>query len=232
MKIFAVADTHLSGSPPVKPMHVFGEHWVEHWEKIKRDWEKRVAADDLVLVAGDISWAMKFEEALVDLEAIASLPGQKILVKGNHDYWWQGLKKMNEAMQGRVTFLHNTFFAAGKLAVCGSRGWICPEEALFDATDQAIYQRELARVEASLAAAQSAGCTQIILMLHFPPFSAKSQTSGFVDLIKKYGVHTCVYGHLHDEAAAFARTGSIDGTYYYLVSCDFLGFNLQEIGLP
>jgi predicted phosphohydrolase len=229
MKIFAVADTHLSGKPPSKPMDVFGGHWLNHWDKIKTDWQKKVSPDDIVLIAGDISWAMKFSDALFDLNEISSLPGKKILVKGNHDYWWQGVEKMTAATGGGLTFLHNTFFQTGDLAICGSRGWICPEETFFGETDLSIYRRELLRVEASLKAAQKTSSLKTILMLHFPPFSSKGLKSGFVDLIKHYDVTTCIYGHLHDDAASSAQTGLIDGVNYHLVSCDILDFKLKEI---
>ena len=232
MKIFAIADTHLSGQPPAKPMDVFGEHWRGHWEKIKSDWLRRVGAEDLVLIAGDISWAMKLTDALCDLEEISSLPGQKIMVKGNHDYWWQSLSKLSEAVGGKFFFLQNNFYLAKKIAICGSRGWVCPEDPFFTEKDETVYRRELLRVEASLQAAQAASPEKIILLLHFPPFPLGKTTSAFVDLIKAYGVSACVYGHLHMEDYALEGTVVWDGVPYYLVSCDALGFALREIILP
>ncbi len=184
MNYFAIADTHLSGQPPVKPMSVFGGHWLHHWEKIKTDWLRQVAPEDAVLLAGDISWAMKLEAALPDLEEIAALPGRKIIVRGNHDYWWQTVSKMTAAVGGRLTFLHNSFAAAGAFAVCGSRGWLCPDDPSFSETDAPIYARETQRVRASLTAARSAGHERIILMLHYPPLYR--QSSGFTDLLGEF----------------------------------------------
>lgn len=228
MKIFAIADTHLSGSPPQKPMSVFGDHWLGHWDKIKADWLARVGPEDTVLVAGDISWAMKLPEALPDLEEIAALPGAKILVRGNHDYWWQTLAKLNAALGGRLTFLQNTFAAAGDWAVCGSRGWLCPADPAFGADDEPIYRRELGRVRASLAAARAAGHTRLILMLHYPPRYGPDP-SGFTDLIAEFGVEICVFGHLHNEGIKAAPTGEYAGARHYLVSCDALDFKLLQI---
>jgi len=182
MKIFAIADTHLSGSPPQKPMSVFGDHWLGHWEKIKSDWLAKVGPDDTVLLAGDTSWAMKLPEALPDLEEIAALPGRKILVRGNHDYWWQTISKMNAAMNGRLIFLQNTFVPAGEWAVCGSRGWLCPGDPSFGEDDAAIYQRELGRVRSSLSAARDGGYSRIVLMLHYPPRYGR-EASGFTGLL-------------------------------------------------
>ncbi|MDR3565635.1 MAG: metallophosphoesterase [Negativicutes bacterium] len=227
MNIFAIADTHLSGQPPTKPMAVFGDHWLNHWEKIKADWLTRVSPDDTVLLAGDISWAMKLEEACVDLEEIAALPGQKILIRGNHDYWWQTMKKMTVAIGNRLTFLHNSFAAVGDFAVCGSRGWLCPDDPCFTAADKTIYLRETLRIRASLDAARSAGFEQIILMLHYPP--RYHQPNEITELLREFKVPICVYGHLHDEAVKTAVTGNIDGTIYHLVSCDALDFKLKQI---
>ncbi|CQR72577.1 3',5'-cyclic adenosine monophosphate phosphodiesterase CpdA [Sporomusa ovata DSM 2662] len=230
MKIFAIADTHLSGQPAVKPMSIFGSHWEGHWEKIKASWRKQVAAEDIVLLAGDISWAMKLSDALVDLDAIANLPGRKIVIRGNHDYWWQTVSKMTKATEDKFEFLNNNFAIAGEWAICGSRGWTCPEDPLFKSKDQAIFDRELLRVEASLSAAQAAGFSQIILMLHFPPFYNHQTETGFAGLINNYQVIHCVYGHLHSESSIkAAATGMINGTTYHLVSCDALDFTVKPL---
>ncbi|MDL2280695.1 metallophosphoesterase [Selenomonadales bacterium OttesenSCG-928-I06] len=231
MRIFAIADLHLSGDPPYKPMTVFGHHWDNHWNKIKNDWYARVTDEDVVLIAGDISWAMKLNEALVDLNDISLLPGKKVFVKGNHDYWWQSINKMNTAMENRVKFLQNNFFAIDDFAICGSRGWTCPGESSFTSSDLPIYERELLRVESSIQEAKQNNFDKIVLALHFPPFPSTSMESGFVDLIKKYDIKICVYGHLHSEAAYLAKAGFYDDIYYYLVSCDVLNFSLQEIDL-
>jgi len=227
MKIFAIADTHLSGQPPAKPMTVFGDNWLNHWDKIKTDWLSRVGSEDVVLLAGDISWAMTLAEALEDLNEIAALPGKIIIVKGNHDYWWQTIAKMNNAIGDRLTFLHNSFAVAGEFAVCGSRGWLCPDDPAFNATDLPIYLREISRVKASITAAQAAGYRRTILMLHYPPLYRNP--SAFSQLFSQFQVELCVYGHLHAEATATAPCGEINGTRCQLVSCDALDFKLQQI---
>lgn len=229
MKIFAIADTHLSGEPPTKPMDIFGAHWHNHWEKIKADWLGRVAAEDTVLLPGDISWAMRLDDALVDLNAIRQLPGRKILVRGNHDYWWQTISKMNKAVENELTFLQNSFAIAGDYAICGSRGWLCPGDRSFTAEDNSIYQRELLRVRASLEAATAAGFEKIILMLHYPPVNDKHEPSGFTELIGEFKVTICLFGHLHSESAATAPSGIINGAACHLVACDALDFKLKLI---
>ncbi|MCX7781417.1 MAG: metallophosphoesterase [Negativicutes bacterium] len=229
MKIFAIADTHLSGNPPAKPMDIFGSHWHNHWNKIKNDWLATVANEDTVLLPGDISWAMKLEDALNDLREIIALPGRKILVRGNHDYWWQTVSKMNKAVDGALTFLHNNFTPVGKYAVCGSRGWVCPDDPHFTPEDAPIYRREIERTRTSLETARKAGFTRIILMLHYPPLYAPDRPSGFTELFAEYNVEICVYGHLHSEAIKQAPVGMINGTLCHLVSCDALDFKLKPI---
>jgi predicted phosphohydrolase len=228
MSIFAIADTHLSGNPPAKPMTVFGDHWQDHWRKISEDWRKKVSPDDIVLLAGDISWAMKLDEALVDLGEIAALPGKKIICRGNHDYWWQTIGKMTAATAHKLFFIHNNFVGLGDIAVCGSRGWLCPGDPFFSTEDMPIYLRELNRTQLSLSAARNAGFKRIILMLHYPPLYS-GRTSGFTELIAEFGVDICIYGHLHNEAIKNAFTGILDNTTYHLVSCDALDFKLKKI---
>ena len=228
-KIFAIGDTHLSGQPPAKPMDIFGSHWHNHWEKIKADWLSRVSPDDTVLLAGDISWAMKFDDALPDLQAISDLPGKKVLIRGNHDYWWQTLSKMNKVIGNKLTFLHNSFTSAGSYAVCGSRGWLCPGDRSFTANDIPIYERELLRIKTSLAAAKASGWERLILLLHYPPVNDKYEPSGFTELFAEYNVELCLFGHLHSDAAAGAPTGNWNGTVCHLVACDALDFKLKQI---
>ena len=229
MRIFAIGDLHLSGNPPQKPMTIFGAQWENHWFRIQQDWLNRVREEDLVLLPGDISWGMRLPDALPDLLSVAALPGQKVLIRGNHDYWWQTLNKMNAALDGRLHFLQNTFFAADRFAVCGSRGWLLPDDPQFQVSDEAIYRRELLRTEASLKAAEQAGFRQKLLLLHYPPLYASTQRSEFAALCKQYQVRHCLYGHLHDAGITAAFEGEKDGTCYHLVSADALAFQLKEI---
>ena len=229
MRIFAIGDLHLSGQPPQKPMTIFGDHWENHWERIQQDWLARVRPEDLVLLAGDLSWGLRLADALPDLLAVAALPGQKIAVRGNHDYWWQSLSKMKTALSGRLHFLQNNFFPAGDLAICGSRGWLLPDDPQFQAADEAIYQRELLRTEASLQAAAQAGFRSKLLMLHYPPLYNTTTDSAFAALFLRYEVKHCLYGHLHSAGINTGFVGEKDGTHYHLVSADALEFRLKEI---
>ena len=229
MNIFAIGDLHLSGNPPQKPMHLFGNHWFNHWDKIQSDWLTRVKEDDIVLIAGDTSWAMNLQEALEDLQEISALPGRKILVKGNHDYWWQSISKLRSTINNRLYFIQNDFMPINDYAICGSRGWTCPDDPNFQPQDEAIYHREITRVETSLAAAHCAGFTKKILLLHYPQLYAIDKPSGFSELFRQYNVTTCIFGHLHADSIKYAPTGMINGTACYLVACDALNFKLLPI---
>ncbi|MDR2006010.1 MAG: metallophosphoesterase, partial [Acidaminococcales bacterium] len=169
MSIYAIGDLHLSGRPPAKPMSVFAPEWENHWEKIQKSWLAAAEQDDLVIICGDISWALHFPDALRDLREIGALPGSKVFIRGNHDFWWSGVAKMNAAIGGGCFFLHNNFCAAGGTAVCGSRGWLTPNAPDFAEKDEIIYRRELIRAENSLLAARQAGYEKPLLALHYPP---------------------------------------------------------------
>ena len=155
MSIFAVGDLHLSGALP-KPMDVFGDHWTEHWSKIKEHWQSAVTEDDLVLIPGDISWAMKLLEAAADLSDICSLPGTKLIIKGNHDYWWSSLSQVNSLLSNRSFALQNNSFIFGGYVIAGSRGWTCPVSNQYNPKeDEKLYIREAGRLETSLKHAKS-----------------------------------------------------------------------------
>ncbi|QIB69829.1 serine/threonine protein phosphatase [Aminipila butyrica] len=223
MKIFAIADLHLSFDSRVeKPMDIFGGQWVNHTVRVKENWEAAVTDQDLVLIPGDISWALKREEALADFEWIHQLPGKKVITKGNHDLWWNGIAKLNQLYED-IFFLQNTFYAAGDLAICGSRGWLCPGSDEFDPHDNKIYERELLRLDFSLSAAKKAGFQRFIGMLHYPPTNDRMHKSGFTELFAKYGVEKVVYGHLHgQEGYKNGFKGVMNGVEYKLVSLDYL----------
>ncbi len=229
MNIYAIGDLHLSGQPPKKPMSMFGAQWENHWQKIKISWLESVREGDLVILCGDTSWAMKFGEALSDLQEIATLPGKKVFVRGNHDYWWTSVSKMNTTALDGCFFLHNNYYLFGSTAICGSRGWLIPGEEEFSPEDEKIYLHEVQRAENSLAAAKNAGQSDIILALHYPPLYSGSEASGFSLLCDKYQVKDCLYGHLHGESTALAREGKYNATNYHLVSADSLNFSLAKI---
>ena len=229
MRIFAIGDLHLPGSQS-KPMDVFGAHWEGHFEKISADWRARVTDEDVVLLPGDLSWAMTMEEAAGDLQAICALPGKKLLLRGNHDYWWSSITRVRALLPAGNYALQNDACAIGDVVFAGSRGWTVPPAGSADSQDAKIYRREVMRLELSLrdAAARSQG-RPIVVMLHFPPFGEKKEDSGFTELLEAYHVRHCVYGHLHGEGLRSAFIGERKGVQYHLASCDGLGFRLLEI---
>jgi predicted phosphohydrolase len=224
MALFALGDLHLSFADP-KPMDIFSDIWYKHEEKIAMAWRQRVGSSDLVIIPGDISWALRLEKALADLAWIAHLPGQKLLVRGNHDYWWGGIGKVRRSLPEGVFALQNDHFPWGEVAVCGSRGWICPGEKQYEAErDDKIYYRELERLELSLASARKAGYERLIVALHYPPVNYRHEPSGFTDLLNGYSVEKCLYGHLHGEAQKRALRGKWRGVEYFLVAADAANF--------
>ena len=229
MTIFAIGDLHLPGGD-TKPMDVFGSHWENHFEKIAGDWRRRVKPDDLVLLPGDISWAMRLEEALPDLEAIGALPGNKVLLRGNHDYWWGTITRLRAALPKGMHALQNDALTVGGYVICGTRGWVLPGDSGLDKEDMRIYQREVMRFEMSLQDAEKRGPDlPKLAMLHYPPFNERQEPSGFTELIERYGVKDVIYGHLHGPGLMGGFTGVWRGIRCYLVSCDSLGFSLLNI---
>ena len=226
MAVFAIGDTHLSFDERIeKPMDVFGESWENHAERLKVNWEALVSPDDTVLVCGDISWGLRLDEAMADLMWLDGLPGRKVITKGNHDLWWTSVSKLNRISPG-LTFLQNDACHLEKEGVwlCGTRGWICPGTDGFDEHDEKIYNREVLRLEMSLAAAKPEEGETIIAALHYPPSNDKFQPSGFTGLLERYGVKTCVYGHLHGrDAFKNGYKGIWNGVEYRLVSLDHVG---------
>lgn len=231
MRIWAIADLHLSFAAP-KPMDIFGERWRNHPERIAAAWRTRVAADDLVLLAGDTSWALKLPEALPDLQWIAELPGRKLLTKGNHDYWWDVARKHRAMLPESLALVEADAVDCGAWVLCGTRAWVTPGQATFDpATDERIYNREIGRLERALAAAQrlaQADAQQrkrIGVLLHYPPFYPDGRPTRFAQMLAAAGVAFCVYGHLHRRADwNVAVQGVRDGVSYHLTAADFLNF--------
>ena len=231
MSLFAIGDFHLSGEPPYKPMEVFSPAWANHFEKIRQNWLERITPEDTIIICGDTSWAMSLDTAMQDLNRIAALPGSKIILRGNHDYWWTSLKKMQQATENKFMFLQNNFFACGDVAVCGSRGWLLPSSDNFGEEDKHIYEREGLRLENSLAAAKKAGYAKIVAAMHYPPLYKADEVTIFTELFAKYGVTHCVFGHIHGQDAANVFEGEARGVHYKLVSCDTQGF-VPQLVLP
>ena len=232
MKLYAIGDLHLPGGDD-KPMNVFGDHWDGHFERISADWRARVTAVDLVLIPGDISWAMQLDPARPDLRAIAALPGRKVILKGNHDYWWTSITQVRAAIGETMRAVQNDAVDLGEVVVCGSRGWLIPtQDTPLSAEDEKVTARELIRMEMSLqAAAKMAQGRPVVAMMHYPPLYDMERDTAFTQLMEKYGVHTVVYGHLHGAGIRVAYNGAHNSVNYRLVSCDSLSFELAEIPL-
>lgn len=222
MKVFSISDLHLSLTCD-KPMNIFGPVWDGYWEQIQDDWKQKVTEDDIVLIAGDISWAMKLEDALMDLKEIAKLPGKKIFIRGNHDYWWKSLTAIRTNLPKDMYVLQNDSLKIGSYVFCGTRGWTVAENEICETDeDKKMISRELIRLELSLKSAQQImnQGDKLICMVHYPPFNSKLQDSQFTELMQKYNVNKCVYGHLHGKnsrSVLFVQKNDID---YYLTSCD------------
>ena len=230
MKIYAISDLHISTSTD-KPMDIFGGNWVGYMGKIRADWLDKVSDDDLVLIGGDISWAMKLEDALVDLNALADLPGKKVFIRGNHDYWWNGITKLRDsAPNDSFVFLQTDGVRIGDYVIVGSRGWTCPGSSDYTEQDEKLYRREAERFR--LAFAEGAKLKQdgdkLIAMIHYPPFSLKNEDTLFTELFENNGVDKVVFGHIHG-AAYFPLKTEKRGIEYILTSCDKLQFKLVKI---
>jgi predicted phosphohydrolase len=231
MRIYAIGDLHLPGGQD-KPMAVFGEHWESHFERISSDWAAKVEEDDIVLLPGDISWAMTLEQAMDDLRAIGALPGRKIMLRGNHDYWWNSIGRIRAALPENFFAIQNDAARVDGLTVAGTRGWQTPGSRDFQQQDEKIYQREVQRLELSLREARrKAQGGSILGMIHYPPFNERREDNGFTALFAEYGVKTVLYGHLHGKSIASAFQGEREGIQYRLVSCDALDFRLSEVNV-
>ncbi len=228
MAIYGIGDLHLDSSGE-KPMDIFGANWINHEEKIFYNWREKVKDEDLVLIPGDISWGLKLYEAYEDLKKIDELPGLKVISKGNHDYWWESKKKLLSLKLRTIHFLYNDSFIYGDIAICGTRGWAARDSEEFDVHDEKIFNRELNRLELSLSSVNREVSNKIT-MLHYPPFNFQDQSPNeFVEIMKKYKVDTCVYGHLHSEGHKFAVEKIVDGIEFHCISSDYIDFQLKRL---
>ena len=226
--VYAIGDLHLSLSVPNKAMDVFGERWRDHTDRIREAWQDTVSENDLVLIPGDISWAMYLSDALADLGFIGALKGKKLLLRGNHDYWWQSVTQVRNALPQGMYALQNDVFRFGDLYVCGTRGWTAPQSSRFkESADRKLYERELIRLDLSLGKLPKD--VPAIGMLHYPPFSENGEKSAFASLFERAGVTDVVYGHLHGASLRFAFNGERNGVTYHCVSADHLNFVPKQI---
>ena len=238
MSIFAIGDLHLSFDETVdKPMDVFGAGWTDHEDRIKENWIDNVWEHDTVIIAGDVSWGLKLQQAAADFQWIDSLPGKKLIFKGNHDLWWNGINKMN-SMFDSITFVQNTAVYVEGWYICGSRGWVCPGDPGYTEEDEKIYLREVLRLKMSIddAIAQEqsincgAGIPRILGVLHYPPTNDKLQPSEFTRIFTEAGASKVVYGHLHGEENFHkGLQGNLNGVEYILASADKTGCRLVKL---
>ena len=224
-RIFAIGDLHLSLSVENKAMDVFGPGWANHVARLKEGWQDTVGEEDLVLVPGDISWGLRLEEALADLDFIHGLKGTKILLRGNHDYWWTGYSKVKSILPPSVKAVQNDALLWNGVIVGGTRGWNTPLSPDFsERKDRKIFEREKLRLGLSLQAMDAKDGRLRVVMLHYPPFNEKGEPTDFADLIRGHGVDHAVYGHLHGRSCLGSFEGDHEGTRYHLVSADHLQF--------
>ena len=242
--IWAIADLHLSYGVPNKGMEVFGAQWSHHGDKIKENWiQQGIQPDDLILIAGDISWGMRLEEARPDLDWIHQLPGTKVIIRGNHDYWWSSLSQIAKICPPSIHLIQNNVFNWNGVSVGGARLWDTPEYSfggyieyaanpranLTEAPSadpkelQKIWEREISRLEMSLKGLDK-NANMRLAMTHYPPISADLKDSQAAKILEKYNVDICVFGHLHNVNRTKPMFGEKNGVRYVLTACDYLDF--------
>lgn len=221
MALFTISDLHLSLSSD-KPMDIF-KGWEGYVEKLKNNWLQNIAEDDTVVIPGDISWEMRINNTFDDFNFINKLPGRKIIMKGNHDLWWDSVSKMNRFFDEKgfkFDILHNNCYVYGDYALAGSRGWFYDDNT---ADASKVLLREVGRIERSLTEAQKTG-KEIILFLHYPPLTTDSKCDEILNVIEKYNVKRCFYGHIHKAGSFKVFNGTYNNIVFRCVSCDILGF--------
>lgn len=229
MKVYAISDLHLSNSVN-KPMDIFGSSWDNYIDIIVENWEKTVSSEDIVLISGDISWAMRINDVISDLEFLHSLKGTKIIIKGNHDYWWSSLSKVRSVLPNTLIALQNDAVKINNCVFAGSRGWTLSDENS-SAEDIKIYKRELIRLRLSLEKAsyiRKEG-DKLYCMMHYPPFNSRYNDSQMTSIIKEFNVDCVVYGHLHGSHSRTEAVVYKDNIPYYLTSCDIVKNQLIEL---
>ncbi|MCM1133159.1 MAG: metallophosphoesterase [Ruminococcus flavefaciens] len=229
MSLYVIGDLHLCFSDPSKTMSIFAG-WENYQEKIEKNWLETVGDDDTVVLAGDISWGMSREQAIPDFRFINELPGQKIILKGNHDYWWGTVKKIEDFLSAEgfdtIKILHNNHYAYGKYGICGTRGWVnMPGET----QDEKVLKREVQRLETSVKSAVSAGLEPLVFM-HYPPIFATNFNYDILEILYRYKIRECYYGHVHGRSAhALCVTNTYDDINFHLISGDYIQFKPEKV---
>ena len=224
MSLFCIADPHLSFGCN-KPMDIF-KGWENYTDKLKENWNSIVTDKDTVVIAGDISWAMKLNELKPDFDFIENLNGKKILSKGNHDYWWETIKKLNNFVNENdyktISFLHNNAFLINSTAICGTRGWILENKNPSE-NDIKIISREACRLEASVLQARKLS-DSIVAFLHYPPVYDNYECESILKILNDYNIKRCYYGHIHGKAAQYSVCGEYKNIDFNIISCDQVNF--------
>lgn len=245
MSVWALSDPHLAFGVPEKTMEAFGPSWIKYAERIEANWKKQIAKDDLVLIPGDISWAMRLEEALVDLRWIDALPGTKVILRGNHDYWWSSPAKMLKVMPSSIHIIHNNIYIWNEIAIGGSRLWDTPEYTFHGfiefqenprarvktveelakekEEEERIFARELERLKLSLSQLPP-NAKHRIALTHYPPIGADLALSRASEILESFHIDTCIFGHLHNVRKGSLPFGKARGVNYLFASCDYLDF--------
>lgn len=228
MSLFAIGDLHLCIGVPEKTMNIFGG-WDNYMELIEKNWKELVNTDDTVLICGDVSWGMTLEQAEQDFSFIDGLAGRKIILKGNHDYWWASRKKMEDFFKAKgfstLNILHNNCFSYGKYGICGTRGWVSING---ETADEKVLKREVQRLETSVTMAESQGLEPLVF-LHYPPVYGNTCNYDILEVLYRHRIKRCYYGHLHGSSHRYAINGERDGVNFQLISGDFLQFRPLKI---
>lgn len=230
MNVYSISDLHLDINN-TKPMDIFGPVWHNYLDKIVDSWNSLVQDDDVVILAGDYSWAMKLDEVVPDFDFLKNLKGTKILIRGNHDYWWSSVSRVREKLPSNTYALQNDAIKIGENIFCGNRGWLIPEGKYDTEENQKLYNRELVRLELSMKSAKKLQTNneKIIYITHYPPFNNKIEPSLYTKMLEEYGVSYVVFGHLHGYVNPKMLYNEINGIKYFLTSCDAVKNRLVKI---
>ena len=229
MSLFVIGDLHLSFSDPSKTMSVFAG-WQDYQEKIGKNWLELIKPEDTVVLAGDIPWGMSLQQALPDFKFIQELPGEKIILKGNHDYWWTTMKKMEDFLAAEgldsMKILHNNHYRYGNYGICGTRGWVnMPGEV----QDEKVLRREVQRLETSIQSALKEDLEPIVFM-HYPPIFATNFNYDILEILYRYKIKDCYYGHIHGRSAhELCVTNTYDDVNFHLIAGDYLQFVPEKV---
>ena len=232
MSLYVIGDLHLTFSDPSKTMEVF-PGWENYQERIEKNWLETVKPEDTVVIAGDLSWGMSLQQAEPDFRFINGLPGRKIILKGNHDYWWVTKKKMETffAENGfdTLNIIHNNHYAYENYGICGTRGWVNGTDGSRDVQDEKVLKREVQRLETSIKSAVEAGLEPLVFM-HYPPIFASNFNYDILEILYRYNIKECYYGHIHGRSAhELCVKNTYDGVNFHLISGDYIHFMPEKV---